>query len=85
MTGMEEPPRVRLLVLCDGADEMCDASPGGLAVALKDLAATLCGGTPWPPALLRVVVTTRGEVAPGVGLLRRVLLPFGSSQVRCRG
>jgi hypothetical protein len=78
----EEPPRVRLLMLCDGADEMPDARPGALAVALRDLAATLCGGTAWPPAVLRVVVTTRGEVAPGAGLLRRILLPFGRLQVR---
>jgi hypothetical protein len=82
-TATEEPPRVRLLLLCDGADEMPDARPGGLIVALKDLAATLCGGTPWPPAVLRVVVTTRGEVPHANGLLRRVLLPFGRLQVRC--
>ncbi len=83
MSGMvEEPPRVRLLVLCDGADEMPDASPSALAVALTDLAATLCGGTPWPPAMLRVVVTTRGEAASGARLLCRVLLPFGRQQVR---
>ncbi len=82
MSGtVQEPPRVRLLVLCDGADEMQDARPGALAVTLKDLAETLCGATPWSPAVLRIVVTTRGEVAPGVGLLRRVLLPFGRPQV----
>ncbi len=79
----EEPPRLRLLVLCDGADEMPDARPGFSAVALKDLAATLCGGTAWPPSVLRVVVTTRGEVPHAGGLLRRVLLPFGRLQVRC--
>jgi hypothetical protein len=74
-------PRVRLLVMCDGADEMTDASSGGPTLVLRNLAATLCGGVPLPESVLRVVVTTRWDVPAGHGLLRRVLLPFQKSQV----
>jgi hypothetical protein len=71
-------PLVRLLVLCDGTDEMVDGGDG--KGVLRDFVATLCGGTAWSPSTLRVVVTSRrdGHVP---GCPHRVLLPFGKAQV----
>ncbi len=81
-------PLVRLLVLCDGSDEMMTGGSGtdemsevddGTGV-LQNFVATLCGGRAWPRDLLRVIVTTRGD-GRAPGCTRRVLLPFGEAQV----
>ncbi len=74
-------PLVRLVVLCDGTDEMADGGDG--TAVLRDFVAELCGGTAWPCSTLRVVVTSRGE-GRAPGCTRRVLLPFGKAQVRLR-
>jgi hypothetical protein len=48
---------VRLLVLCDGYDELVVDQP------VLNLTATLCGGEDllWPPGVLKVVVTSRSN------------------------
>jgi WD40 repeat protein len=74
-------PLVRLLVLCDGTDEMADGGDG--TAVLQDFVGRLCGGKTWPCSTLRVVVTSRGE-GRAPGCTRRVLLPFGKVQVRRR-
>ncbi len=71
-------PLVRLLVLCDGTDEMADGGDG--TGVLRDFVGRLCGGAAWPCSTLRVVVTSRGE-GRVPGCTRCVLLPFGNAQV----
>ncbi len=72
-------PALRLVLLCDGADEMVDGGDG--ADVLRDFVARVCGGVAWPNSTLRVVVTSRGYVLSDCPV-RRVLLPFGRAQVR---
>ncbi len=86
--GMRSPQpgqlRVRILLLCDGVDEL----PG--IETVSDLAATLCGPG-WSPQVIKVITTCRATVFQHLGEERRVfgdgytrwlLLPFCTSQVR---
>jgi WD40 repeat protein len=79
-------PHVRILLLCDGLDEL-----QGLSAVGADMVSTLCGGVgrAWPPCRLKVVFTSReGAVGRGPDARRfgrhvkRVLLPFTTKQVR---
>ena len=87
---------VKLAVFCDGFDELQVDDPAARA-ALRDFAGTLCGhpGAAWPAAVLRVVVTTRGNALAGThdeaavfdsaGVAkhaRQVVLPFSDVKVR---
>ncbi len=80
-------PLVRLVILADGFDEL-QGDLGGVV----DLVSTVCGGTPWPASLFRVIVTSREnrlgnraqEAAAfgGPGAYRRLLmLPFSRTRV----
>jgi hypothetical protein len=81
-------PFVRLVVLADGFDEL----QGDLG-SVADFVGTICGGTRWPAALLRFIVTSRenrlgdrgSEAAvfgePGA-YTRLLMLPFSRSRVR---
>ncbi len=60
---------------------------------MRDVVATLCGGTAWHPALLAVIVTSResrlGERGVegslfGRGYQRLLMLPFSKARVRTR-
>jgi hypothetical protein len=81
-------PLVRLVVLADGFDEL----QGDLG-SVVDFAGMICGGTPWPASLLRVVVTSResrlgdrGSEAATFGApgtyKRLLMLPFSRARVR---
>jgi hypothetical protein len=89
---------VKLAVFCDGFDELQidDAKAREARASLRDFAGTLCGGPgkAWPPAVLRVVVTTRGSVlasahdeanvfncTDGTKHARLVVLPFSDAKV----
>jgi hypothetical protein len=80
--GATRVPLVRLLVLCDGTDEMVDGGNG--KSVFESFVANLCGGPgkAWPCTALRVVVTSRCE-SGGVPAVRRLLLPFSTAQVSC--
>jgi hypothetical protein len=85
----------RLLLLCDGFDELqAEGDPGSTKIArgaLENFAAVLCGSvdSAWSPAALKVVVTCRESRLAGrtdenkvFGKhRRRVLLPFNTKQV----
>jgi hypothetical protein len=89
------PDPVKLAVFCDGFDEVRTDVPADRA-ALRDFAGTLCGrpGAAWPAALLRMVVTTRGnaflsaqdeaavfDTPGGDKHARLVIAPFSSAMV----
>jgi hypothetical protein len=73
-------PVMRLLVLCDGTDEMADGGDG--TAVLQDFVTTLNGGAAWESThTLRVVATSRGY-GRVPNCMQRVLLPFRRHQVR---
>lgn len=76
-------PRVRLLLLCDGMDELRFDAP------VEDLVTTLCGPG-WTPSHVKIIATYRASAFQDVGRERHVfgdgyarwlLLPFSASQV----
>ncbi len=70
-------PLVRVVLLCDGMDDMADSCN-----FVQDFVATVCGGTAWPASVLRVVVTSRSSRPMKQTALVQVLLPFGMVQVK---
>jgi hypothetical protein len=80
-------PLVRLVVLADGFDEL-----QGDLTCVADFVGTICGGTPWPAQLLRVIITSRENrlgdrgsesiAFGGAGAYKRLLmLPFSRTRV----
>jgi hypothetical protein len=85
-TQSADQPKVRLVVLCDGVDEL-----QGDMTELGDFTATLCGGpgSAWAPSILKVIATSRERVAPllfqhsdGPRPSHLTLLPLTRAQVR---
>lgn len=85
-TQPHDRPKVRLVLLCDGIDEL-----QGDVSSLEDLAATLCGGPglKWSPSVLTVIATSRERAFSSTKLLVTsdrlsvvTLLPFSRLQVR---
>lgn len=86
---LQEPSRflVRLLLICDGYDELVLDAP------IRNLTATLCGGSDlcWPQHILKVVVTSRPTLCDQVEEAtifgprhQLLLLPFTKARVRLR-
>ena len=77
-------PLVRLVVLADGFDEL-----QGDPSSVRDFVSLICGGTPWAPELLAVIVTSRENRLGSRGIenvifcvhQRAVLLPFSTLRV----
>jgi hypothetical protein len=77
-------PMVRLVVLADGFDEL-----QGDPSSVRDFVGLMCGGPPWAPELLAVIVTSRENRLGSRGIendifcehQRAVLLPFSTSRV----
>lgn len=81
-----EGPLLRLLVVCDGFDELQGVADGIHGMA--DFVSILRGGRAWSNCTVKVVVTSRDgrlthadEERVFPGRVRRVLLPFGDSRV----
>jgi hypothetical protein len=80
-------PVLRLLVLCDGFDELQGAAD--MVSSVTDFVSTICGGHHWSNCSMKVVVTCRDgrltrsdEDTVFPGRLRRVILPFSTPRVR---
>ena len=82
-------PRVRLLVLCDGLDEL--QGPSAAVLKIGSLLSAICGDEAWTGCDVKMVVTCRESHVTAVVereiLLvhdRRVILPFSTPQVERR-